>query len=186
MADEYKSLKLPEESGDFILAKHKPVICLKATLENSTRFDNEVLRSTSDKVLCSVFDSNYYTDIRTVSDISKTTSISISVKYPKTPNLMGLVTIIFQLNYFVLIIIARLRQGVECQLWLARVCRSSITLSGVSRHVHAGSNFWLFSFPYISKSELDRTGIYRYRDKLSLGRSEISQTSKELVELVNI
>lgn len=44
MADEYKSLKLPEKSGDFILAKHKPVICLKAALENSTRFDNEVFK----------------------------------------------------------------------------------------------------------------------------------------------
>jgi hypothetical protein len=54
---------------------------------------------------------------------------------------MGLVTIIFQLSYFVLIIKAQLRQGVECQLWLAGVRRSSIMLPGVSGNVHTGSNF---------------------------------------------
>lgn len=34
---------------------------------------------TPDQGLCSVYDSNYYTDIRTVSDTSKTTIIDISV-----------------------------------------------------------------------------------------------------------
>ena len=116
--------------------------------------------STPDKVLCSIFDSNYYTDIRTVSDISKTTSISISVKHPKTPYLMGLVTIIFQLIYSVLIIKAQLRQGVECQLWLAGVRRSSIILSGVSGNVYAGNNFWLF-FLSIYKQKWMGMGLYK-------------------------
>ena len=45
-------------------------------MRNSTRSNTESVRdSTLDKVLCSIFDSNCYTDIRTVTDISKTTII---------------------------------------------------------------------------------------------------------------
>mgnify|MGYP006209533849 CR=1 FL=1 len=46
---------------------------------NSPWSDNDAEVSTSDQGLCSGYDSNYYTDIRTVSDTSKTTIIDISV-----------------------------------------------------------------------------------------------------------
>ena len=44
-------------------------------MKNSTRSSKESRDSTLDKVLCSGFDSNCYTYIRTVTDISKTTII---------------------------------------------------------------------------------------------------------------
>ena len=48
-------------------------------MRNSPWSDKSSEESTSDQGLCSVYDSNYYTDIRTVSDTSKTTIIDISV-----------------------------------------------------------------------------------------------------------
>ncbi len=80
---------------------------------------------------------------------------------------MGLVTIIFQLNYFVLIIQSQLRQGVECQLWLAEVCLSPIRLPGVSGNVSVGNDFRLFFFPYISKSEKKYQYILIYHTNIS-------------------
>lgn len=46
-------------------------------MKNSPWSDKSSEESASDQGLCSVYDSNYYTDIRTVSDTSKTTIIDI-------------------------------------------------------------------------------------------------------------
>lgn len=80
---------------------------------------------------------------------------------------MGLVTIIFQLIYFVLIIKAQLRQGVECQLWLAEVVGVPSYFPGLAEIIMLVMTFDFFFVPYISKSEWVRLYIYENAKKIS-------------------
>ena len=113
---------------------------------------------TSDQGLCSVYDSNYYTDIRTVSDTSKTTIIDISANQSEDLFTWWVFsfTIIILLHCCAPVTRTCLGYCLKCRFWLGKLAylaQTVTTLKLNSSHFNTIASIhrekWNFSQVYI-------------------------------------